>query len=97
MKELTRTKINDFSIDQSIQIEELKNKQDLLMKKIISIEDFFEKNPKIDLNDKSKELFVNGVLLTYNLPDGIYRIYQKNIFIGIGIIKNCLLKRDIVL
>ena len=29
--------------------------------------------------------------------DGIYKIYNNNKFIGIGIIKNSLLKRDIIL
>ena len=42
-------------------------------------------------------IFLNGVKLTYKLNDGIYRIYNSDKFIGLGIVENELLKRDIVL
>ena len=48
------------------------------------------------LEDAKLKLFLNGVKLTYNNKDGIYKIYNKNRFIGIGTIKNKLLKRDII-
>ena len=52
----------------------------------------------IKLNDRKLELFLNGVRITQELKDGIYKIYNKNNdFIGIGIVGNQLLKRDIVL
>ena len=42
--------------------------------------------------------FLNGVKITVNKSDGIYRIYKdNNIFIGIGIVEHNLLKRDIIL
>ena len=43
------------------------------------------------------ELFLNGVQLTHDLEDEVYRIYNNNNFIGLGIVKNKLLKRDIVI
>lgn len=95
MKELERTSINEFSIKDSINIEEI---DDLKVKeKIISIENVFKNKPKIDLNNRKLELFLNGVQLTYDLDDELYRVYNNNNFIGLGIIKNKLLKRDIVI
>ena len=43
------------------------------------------------------ELFLNGVQLTRELGDGVYRIYNNNKFIGLGIINDNLLKRDVVI
>lgn len=100
MKELSRIKVNDFNIENSITIDELKNKADQLNginDSVIGIEDFFKDKKRIDLNDRKKELFLNGVQLTFEMQNDIYRIYFKNKFIGLGIIKDNLLKRDIVL
>lgn len=94
MKELNRTKVGEFSIDDSITIEELENAN---YNNFITVEDYFENYKNINLNEKKLQLFLNGVQLTWNLEDGIYRIYCDNQFIGIGTIKNNLLKRDIIL
>ncbi len=104
MKELNRTKVGIFNIEDSIRIEELENNindKQYLEKHIISVEDLFiklnEENNKIILNTKKLTLFLNGVKLSYSLKDGEYRIYNdKNEFIGIGSIKNNLLKREII-
>ena len=97
MKNLKRTKIDLFKIEKSITIESIKNKTINLESKIISIEDVFRKNEKIYLNEKKLKLFLNGVKLTYNMQDGLYRIYSDNQFIGLGIVENNFLKRDIVI
>ena len=94
MKELNRTKVGEFSIDDSITIEELENAN---YNNFITVEDYFENYKNINLNEKKLQLFLNGVQLTWDLEDGIYRIYCDNKFIGIGTIKNNLLKRDIIL
>jgi len=65
--------------------------------KLITIENIFKDKEKIELNDRKLELFLNGVQLTYELKDNTYKIYNKNKFIGLGIIRNNLLKRDIVI
>jgi len=52
---------------------------------------------EIKLNDRKKELFLNGVNLTYNMEDGLYRIYNNEQFLGLGIVKKKLLKRDVVI
>jgi tRNA pseudouridine55 synthase len=95
MKELQRTSVNQFSIEKSILLEELENIN--VLEKIISIEEIFKDKPRIDLNNRKLELFLNGVQLTHDLEDELYRIYNNNNFIGLGIVKNKLLKRDIVI
>ena len=95
MKELQRTSVNEFNIEDSISLEELENIN--VLEKIISIEEIFKDKPIIDLNNRKLELFLNGVQLTHDLEDELYRIYNNNNFIGLGIVKNKLLKRDIVI
>lgn len=94
MKELIRTKVNDFTIEQAITIEELEIKKQNI--EIITIEDLFKQNKAIYLDDRKYELFLNGVMLTYQLEDGLYRIYHNKQFVGLGVINNRLLKRDVV-
>ena len=95
MKELQRTAVNKFKIEQSIDLENIN--QEIVEKNLITIENIFNDKESIDLNDRKLELFLNGVQLTYELEDNTYRIYNKNKFIGLGIVKNNLLKRDIVI
>ena len=105
MKELNRTKVGIFNIENSISVEELeqnKNNPEELNKYIIPIERIFiniyGNNNCISLNDRKLGLFSNGVKLTYDLSEGLYRIYNsKGVFIGIGSVKDKTLKREIVL
>lgn len=94
MKELKRTQVGEFKIEASATIEELENNAD---KYFITIEKYFENCKKINLNEKKLQLFLNGVQLTHDLEDGMYTIYSDEKFIGIGTIKNKLLKRDIII
>ena len=94
MKELKRIQVGEFKIEDSLTIEEL---EENIGNYIITIEKYFENCNKIYLNAKKLQLFLNGVQLTYDLDDGIYTIYSDEEFIGIGIVKNKLLKRDIVI
>lgn len=91
MKKLCRTKVNEFDIEQSTDLKELKATD------LINIEEIFIKKPKIELNNKQAQLFLNGVKLNTANPDEIYRIYRNEQFLGIGVIKNNLLKRDIII
>lgn len=101
MKELKRTQVGNFKIEDSITIDELEkniSNEDFIDSKIISIEDLFDEKNNIKLDNRKLELFLNGVNLTQNYNDGIYKIYnENNKFVGIGILENNLLKRDIVL
>ena len=95
MKKLQRTRVGTFTIEQSILLEDL-NKENV-EKHIITIEKLFENLENIELNEKKLQLFLNGVKLSVDLKDGIYKIYHNQQFIGIGIVKDHLLKRDIVI
>ena len=66
-------------------------------KNIITIEKIFSKYPKVNIEQSKIKHFLNGVKITQNLEDGIYRIYTNNKFIGTGTIKEKLLKRDIII
>ena len=92
MKELKRTQVGEFKIDDAITIEELEQKQTC-----ITIEDYFRQNENINLSEKKLQLFLNGVKLTWPLSDSVYKIYSNENFIGIGTVKNNLLKRDIII
>lgn len=96
MKELKRIQVGEFNIKDSITIEKLEN-QEIVSNKFITIEKYFNDYEKIVLNERKLQLFLNGVQLTYELKDGIYKIYKENEFVGIGTVKNKLLKRDIIL
>lgn len=95
MQELRRIKINEYEIAKSITIENLKKNN--IEEKIISIERIFSLKPKIELTKRGLELFLNGVQLTYKLPEEIYRVYSDGKFIGLGTVKNELLKRDVII
>ena len=92
MKELKRTQVGEFKIEDAITIEELEQNQTC-----ITIENYFRQNKNINLNEKKLQLFLNGVQLTWLLPDGVYKVYSNEHFIGIGTVKNNLLKRDIII
>ena len=104
MKELNRTKVGIFDIQDSIKLEELnKNKENekFLNEHIISIENLFKRlygdKNKIVINSRKIELYLNGTKLTQTVPDGQYRVYdENNNFIGTGSVQNKLLKREIV-
>lgn len=97
MLNLRRTNVGEFDIENAITIDKLRKNEELLFKNLISIEEIFKNKEKITLNDKQLGLFLNGVMLTEEKDDGIYLIYNKEKFIGLGIIKNNLLKRDVII
>lgn len=96
MSELKRLKVGDFSIKNSIAINDALDKK-TIEKHIITIEELFKDKQKIELNSKKLVLFLNGVKLSNENEDEVYRIYNSGKFIGLGIAKNGLLKRDIIL
>ncbi|HJJ13536.1 MAG TPA: hypothetical protein OIM42_01435 [Clostridiaceae bacterium] len=100
MEELKRLKVGKFEIKDSIEIKELernKENKEILKKYFITLEEYFINNESISLDDRKLNMLLNGVKLTYKMPNGIYKIYNNNKFIGIGNIDNELLKRDIIL
>lgn len=58
----------------------------------------FKDYEKINLDSKRIGHFLNGVKLTVNLKNDIYRIYDsENNFIGLGEVKENRLKRDVII
>ncbi len=90
MKNLQRVAVDHFSLENAVKLENLSEED------IISVEDLYKNNPEIELNERKLELFLNGVMLTHHVADGIYRVYSENRFIGLGMVKNELLKRDVI-
>lgn len=101
MKDLERIQVGKFNISDAVTIEELKQNKDnreFLNKHIITFEKVLEDKPKLCLNNKQMEMFLNGVKIEKDLKDGIYKIEnEESIFIGTGEIKAGTLKRDIIL
>lgn len=95
MSSLNRVTVGDFKIENAITINNIDEIN--LNNKIISIESFFEKNKSINLSNTDLTMFLNGVKLHREEEDDNYRIYSENRFIGMGIMKNNILKRDIIL
>lgn len=107
MKELNRTKVEDFKIEDSIKVKELE--ENILkhnLSKIITIEELFKEKEKVELTDNEIKKYLNGVQIPVNEiysktnnnnNEEICRVYYKNKFIGLGVIKNEKLKRDIVI
>ncbi|WP_370648869.1 tRNA pseudouridine(55) synthase TruB [uncultured Ligilactobacillus sp.] len=93
MKELNRTKVGRFKIEDAITLEELENSKE---QKIIAMENLLSNLPNINLNEKQLEKFLNGVQISVDKEDGIYNIYT-NKYLGTGIVKNRKIKRDIIL
>ena len=99
MKELNRVQVGQFNLSQSVTVEELeKNRENekFWNQHLITIQKFFENYPIIDLKKEKLNLFLNGVQLTNNNNDGLYQVKVNNTIIGIGNIKNKLLKREII-
>ena len=94
MFDLKRIQVGKFNICDAVTIEELEKDKE---KNFIYFEEIFKDKKIINLNNKKLQLFLNGVRLTFNLNDEIYRIYNNEKFIGLGTIKDNLLKRDIIL
>lgn len=101
MSSLKRILVDKFSIDDAITfdiLEENKENEDFLKSNIFTMEEVFNDLPKLTLNTRKLELFLNGVILTFKNLDGLYNIYdEKNNYIGTGTIKNELLKRDVII
>ena len=91
MNELKRIKVGRFTINNSVKIDD-----NNLESYVMPIEEIFKSIEKIELKEYELEGFLNGVLLSYCLENGLYKIYNGNIFVGLGIIEDKKLKRDVI-
>ena len=92
---LSETTVKD--IEDAITLDELEiqKEQIQMMPAFITMEKCFNDLPKIEIPNKIK--YLNGQLQNVELSDGIYNIYFEGEYIGIGVVKNNILKRDIVI
>lgn len=95
MKNLKRLQVGNFNIENAICIDELNLEN--VNEYMYTLEDMLKENESMNLNEYKLKLFLNGIKLSVNNLDGIYKIYAKSNFIGTGTVKNSLLKRDIIL
>lgn len=95
MSALQRTQVGEFSLENSITLEELKNMQKL-SNYLITPEVLFSDKSKISLTQNELVQFLNGMKLKKTSENGLYRIYVEEKFIGIGEINNNMLKREYV-
>lgn len=95
MKNLKRLQVGEFNIKDAVYIDDIDLKN--VNEHLITLEEILRGIPCINLGEKKLKLFLNGVQLTANNIDGLYKIYVANKFIGTGTIKKGLLKRDIIL
>lgn len=95
MKELNRTKVGDFSLKNAITLEELEKNKKSIENGIITMETLFSKLPRINLLKEEIQKFLNGVTIAVKEKDGLYNIYAEN-YIGLGVVKNKEVKRDII-
>lgn len=101
MKELCRTKVGEFGIEEAISIQELeqhKEEEEYWKMKCISFEDIFQEAPKVIVTIKEETKFLNGVKLPCKEMDGICIVYtEENKLMGTGIVQKNFLKRDVIL
>ena len=96
MKELNRTKVGKFTLQEAITLEEIEKEPEKVQEKIITMKKLFQEFPEIHLKEEQLKKFLNGVSIYEKQQDGIYNIYAEN-YIGLGIVKQNKLKRDIIL
>ena len=101
MKELQRTMVGNFKIENAITFQQLEDNfenKDFLDNNFIGLEEFFKDKNVVVLNNKQLQLFLNGVMIGDNYNDEIVRVYdEEHAFIGIGVCVDGKLKRKIIL
>ena len=81
MKELRRTRIGKFKVEDA--------------GKFIQLKDIIDKNITVENKDMKK--LINGVKIKVDKEDGLVNLYNNNNFFGIGKIEKGMLKRNIIL
>ena len=90
MQNLRRIRVDKFDIKDACTLENLDKA------KIISIEECFKDIPKINLDDKNNA-FPKWGKTKEDLENGIYSIYNNSKYLGLGVIDNKNLKRDVII
>ena len=98
MVELERLKTGEFKIDDSTKLYDfLKLQYEEMLDKIISIEELFIENKRVNFKDDEYKKFLNGIMFDVeSSTKSIVRVYVNNKFKGLGKIENNKLKRFII-
>ena len=83
MSELRRTRVGNFTLKDT--------------NKLLTIEEVMKDKDTYSLKENELKKLLNGVKIQTVLKDGLVRIYNNHDFIGIGEVKNNILKRKIIL
>ena len=101
MKGLRRTKVGNFSLENAVSIEELEQHVGdslWIKKKILTVEQVLKEYACIVLEEKKMHHFLNGVKISVSEPNGVYHVKDENgNYIGLGLVENQKLKRDVIL
>ena len=95
MKSLCRTRVDKFDILDSYSFEQIENGDF----KVLSMEEVMSSFPKLTLPEEKKNLFLNGVKINSvdKINNNVYNIYIKNKYLGLAIMQDGYLKRDIII
>ncbi len=110
VNELHRLSVGNFNVENSYKISEvlsaIQSETNDEMKIKIDIEEAFSNFPKTRIEESRVYYFKNGVRITNNIKDGLYRVYsfRKNTnkdenldkFIGLGLVEENLMKREYI-
>ena len=92
---IRRTKTNGFDIKNAVKLdflENLVNNGGDANKYLLSSDCALGDIPVINLNNEDTELYKNGGFIETDETDGLRRIYNNETFIGIGVVKNGLIR-----
>ena len=93
MNSLVREKVGDSSIDKAFTLEDIERLHNEGNSSFLqSVEEFFT-YPQLEIEEgKNLTLFLNGNTIRYQSPNGRYRVYCQNKFLGLANVNNNLLK-----
>jgi len=98
MSELERIKTGEFEIENSIKLYDfLKLPYEKMLDSIISLEDYYINNKRVNFKDEDYKKFLNGVSFDIQSSiDQVVRVYLNGKFVGLGKVENNKLKRFII-
>lgn len=88
---IRRTKSGNFDIKNAVKLdflENLFNNNASIDEKLMPVDFGLGDIPVLNLSDKDAEFYKNGGFITVVADDGMKRIYNNNLFIGIGNVSN---------
>jgi len=88
---IRRISTNGFNIKNAVTLdflENLYNNNADIEKYLMPLDSGLGDIPVLNLGDKDTKLYKNGGFIGVTMPDGLFRVYNKTEFVGIGIVRN---------